>query len=171
MERYSPRRSSTLVKSSPRKSLFPVLVPISKTVPIAKKVSARPRSRQGPRQEGMSDLREQYQQVQRQAGGTRARRRPDKAASPDRKGQRVVSKPFFWTENQQMKAEPNSSKVESSGQQEQKKEQRRGRPTGQGPKAAQTSPRARGKGSQGRPEIKSTFTSRKRPKKEKTQSP
>ena len=66
-----------------------------------------------------------------------------------------------------MKAEPNSSKVESSGQQEQKKEQRRGRPTGQGPKAAQTSPRARGKGSQGRPEIKSTFTSRKRPKKEK----
>ena len=111
-----------------KKELVSGLVPISKTVPIAKNVSAGSRSRQGPRQEGMSDLREQYQQVQRQAGGTRARRRPDKAASPDRKGQRVVSKPFFWTETQQMKAEPNSSKVESSGQQEQKKEQRRGAP-------------------------------------------
>ena len=109
-----------------KKKFVSGLVPISKTVPITKKVSAGPRSRQGPRQEGRSELREQYKQGQRQAGGTRARRRPEKVASLDRKGHRVVSKPSLWTENQQMKAEPNSSKIKSSWQQEQEKEQRRG---------------------------------------------
>ena len=102
------------------------LIPISKTVPIVKKVSAGPRSHHGPKQEDRSEAREQYKQGQRQACWTRARKRPDKAASPDREGQRVVSKPSFWTENQQMKAEPNSSKIESSRQQEQEKEQRLG---------------------------------------------
>ena len=94
---------------------------LSGLVPIIKKVSARPRSRQGPRQEGRSEPRELYKQGQRQACWTGARKRPDKAASPDREGQRVVPEPSFWTENQQMKAEPNSSKIESSRQQEQKR--------------------------------------------------
>ena len=109
-----------------KKKFVSGLVPTSKTVPIIKKVSAWPRSRQGPRQEDRSEPREQCNQGQRQACWTRARKRPGKAASSDREGQRVVSEPSFWTENQQMKADMNSSKIESSRPQEQEKEQRLG---------------------------------------------
>ena len=73
-----------------KKKFIAGLVPVSKAVPIVKKVSAGPGCRQGPRQEGGSEPREQCKQVPKQAGGTRARKRQDNAASRDRERQGVV---------------------------------------------------------------------------------
>ena len=128
-----------------KKELVSGPAPISKTVSIAKKLSTGPGSRQGTRQEDRRERREQYKQVQRQEGGNGTRRRPDKAANQDREGQRVVSKPSYWTGTQQMKAELNNSQIENSGTQEKKRSSVRRRPTWQGPKAARNSLRARGK--------------------------
>ena len=119
--------------------------PYQQDGPYCQEALGRAREPPGLRQEDRRERKEQYKQIQRQAGGNWTRRRPNKAGSQDREGQRVVSKPSFWTGTQQMKAELNNSQIENSGTQEKKRSSVRRRPTWQGPKAARNSLRARGK--------------------------